>query len=332
VLVPALVRTKSGAPVFTLTADQFLLTDDDAPQTVSLDEDAGSQPLALVVAVQTGGAGTAHLDNYRNLGPLIEAVVGDVPHRIAVVRFDSTPELVQDFTPDLDVAGGRIQSLSAGDGGAAILDALAFSVDTLSKQPAEYRRAVLLISETFDHGSHIDVEEAVRKVSDTNTAIYSFGFSSPKAETKHEASRLGGDPEPGPAKGCMAKDPNADPATAQGRVAQTYDCLSLLAPPLRAAKIAAMLIVNSLRRNVPETVAHLTGGEFYEFKDGRSLERDLVTLSNHIPNRYFLSFHPQSPHPGLHTIRLKLKDYPNLVITARSSYWAESPAPAEAHP
>lgn len=32
VLVPALVRTKAGEPVFTLTADNFLLTDDDVPQ------------------------------------------------------------------------------------------------------------------------------------------------------------------------------------------------------------------------------------------------------------------------------------------------------------
>src|ERR1700733_11325628 len=38
VLVPALVRTKSGEPVFSLTADDFQLSDDDAPQKLSLEQ------------------------------------------------------------------------------------------------------------------------------------------------------------------------------------------------------------------------------------------------------------------------------------------------------
>jgi len=37
-----------------------------------------------------------------------------------------------------------------------------------------------------------------------------------------------------------------------------------------------------------------------------------------------LSFHPQSPHAGFHSLQLRLKDYPDLSVTARSSYWAVS--------
>jgi hypothetical protein len=54
------------------------------------------------------------------------------------------------------------------------------------------------------------------------------------------------------------------------------------------------------------------------------LEQSLLTISNHIPNRYVLSFQPQSPHPGLHTIDLHLKDHPKLAVTARRTYWADS--------
>src|SRR5215831_17912338 len=84
VLVPALVRNKAGEPVFSLTADDFTLTDDDVPQKLALEQDTDSEPLALVVAVQVGGAGARHLDDYRNLGSNIEAVVGNVPHRVAL--------------------------------------------------------------------------------------------------------------------------------------------------------------------------------------------------------------------------------------------------------
>src|SRR5271170_1651260 len=57
--------------------------------------------------------------------------------------------------------------------------------------------------------------------------------------------------------------------------------------------------------------------------DARALERSLATISNHIPNRYILSFQPQSPHPGLHVIGLTLPDYSKLAVTARTSYWVD---------
>jgi VWFA-related protein len=333
VLVPALVRTKSGELVFTLTAKDFTITDDGIEEKVALEENTDGEPLALVIAVETGGSGARQLDKYIHLATTIEAVVGNVPHKIAVVGFDSVPTLLQDFTSDLDVVDGAIRGLSPGNGGAAILDGLGFSIDLLRKQPPEYRRAILLLSETIDHGSHMKLREAVREISDTNTAIYSLGFSSSKSEIKGEASKLNNN-EPGPPGGCMAKDPNADSDT--NRAAQTWECLSEIAPPLRAAKMAVLLTMNGLRRNVPESVAQLTGGEYFHFGNARSLESSLLTISNHVPNRYVLSFQPQSPHPGLHVIELRLKDHPSLVVTARRNYWADLEGtrdpPPEPHP
>ncbi|MGD0761457.1 MAG: hypothetical protein ABR921_21370 [Candidatus Sulfotelmatobacter sp.] len=103
VLVPALVRTKSGELVFTLTAKDFTITDDGVEEKVALEENTDDEPLALVIAVETGGGGARQLDKYQRLATTIEAVVGNVPHRIAVVGFDSAPTLLQDFTSDLDV-------------------------------------------------------------------------------------------------------------------------------------------------------------------------------------------------------------------------------------
>jgi VWFA-related protein len=332
VLVPALVRTKAGEPVFTLTADDFLLTDDDVPQKLSLEQDTDSEPLALVVAVETGGAGARHLDDYRNLGSTIEAVVGNVPHRVALVSFDSEPRLLEDFTSDINAIATGLHDLDSGDSGAAILDGLKFSVEQLQKQPPEYRRAILLLSETVDHGSRIPTEDAVRAVSDTNTVIYSFAFSSTKTIVESRPSRTPGHSDPGPPGGCFANDPNADPSEKKGKGEKTYDCLSLLAPPLRVAKVAALLVASAMRRNPSETVAHLTGGEYYSFKDRRSLQKGMLTVSNHVPNRYVLSFRPDAPHPGLHTLKLQLKNYPNLEITTRRNYWAQDAIAANAQP
>src|ERR1700691_3589591 len=64
VQVPAMVRTKAGKLVFTLTADDFTLADDGVEQKVTLEQDTDSEPLALVIAIETGGAGTEQLDKY----------------------------------------------------------------------------------------------------------------------------------------------------------------------------------------------------------------------------------------------------------------------------
>jgi VWFA-related protein len=321
VLVPALVRTKSGAPVFTLTAQDFVVTDDGIEQKVTIDEDTGSDPLALVIVVETGGAGVRQLASYRHLGPSIEAVVGAVPHKVAVVQFDGAPQTALNFTPDLNAVGESLQNLEPGDRNAAILDSLRFSVDLLRRQPAAYRRAILLISETVDHGSQSSLEQALRDVSDTNTAIYSITFPSAKSAAKNELSQTLSSSTPGPAGGCMSRGPDVDPD--KNRFEQAYDCLSLLAPPLRIAKAAALLAADGLKHNAAESVARLTGGESFTFRDARSLERDVQAISHLLPNRYLLSFYPAAPHPGFHAVGVRLKNNPELVVTGRTGYWAE---------
>jgi hypothetical protein len=55
-----------------------------------------------------------------------------------------------------------------------------------------------------------------------------------------------------------------------------------------------------------------------------ALLRDLVAVSNHVPNRYLLSFQPLSPHSNFHVVELNLKDHPGMYIEARSGYWVDS--------
>jgi VWFA-related protein len=327
VLVPALVRNKAGQLVFTLKAGDFALTDDGIPQKLTLEQDTGAEPLALAVVLEGGGAAVRELAKYRALAPMIDTVVGGVPHEVAVIGFDSSPVLVQDFTPDDNAAGKAILALiddDNGDNGAATLDAIAFSVDLLRKQPLAFRRAILLISESNDHGSHVKLEDAVRAISDTNTAIYSFGFSSGGDELSQGSAKAINDPNPGPPHGCMGKDP--DPNATHNKAVQAYDCLGELLPPLALAKAAAIAATEGLKKNIPETVARVTGGEYFKLTSEKALERDLQTISNHIPNRYVLSFQPQAPHSGFHVIALKLPDFADLKVSARDGYWADTAA------
>jgi VWFA-related protein len=336
VLVPALVRNAKGEPVFTLKAGDFMVTDDGIKQTLKVDEETGSEPLALVIAVETGGAGRNKLQSYRNLGTLLGAVVGGVPHVVAVVAFDGAPTVMLGFTPDLDAAAEMLNRLDPGDKDAAVLDGLKFSIDLLRKAPAGYRRVVLLISETVDRDSEQKMDDVLRALSDTNTSIYSLAFSSGKSAAANYAyhelpvaktpngPELGDNVHQGPRHGCMGKD--TDPEATQNKADQAFDCLGLLAPPLALAKMAAIRMADGLKQNVPETVADLTGGEYFKFEKSKDVVRDLLEMSHHLPNRYVVSFQPTAPHAGFHAVELKLKDHPGLRVTARSGYWVDDEA------
>jgi VWFA-related protein len=327
VLVPALAKTKQGSVVFNLTANDFALTDNGIPQQLTLDTDTDSEPLALAICVETGGAGANHIEEYGHLDAILASLIGGVEHRVAVIGFDSAPHLLLPFTPETGSAAVKLAGLPKGNQGAAILDGVAFAVEQLRSQPANYRRAILLFSETIDQGSTTSLGEALRLISDTNTALYSFGFSSTKAELTHNAPGVqvfGYDHpnEPGPPHGCFSRA-GADAEYDGHYSRQVFDCLSVLAPPLRLAQMAYLTARNGLRVNTSSTLAELTGGEFFHYSNAKDLRQALIAVSHDVLQYYVLSFRPIPPTPGPHALHLEIKDHPSLTLTSRSAYWID---------
>jgi VWFA-related protein len=331
VLVPTFVKTKQGEIVFSLDTEDFTVTDDGVPQKIRLDPDADAQPLALAIVVQTGALGAMHVQDYRELQTVLEAIIGNVPHRVSVVSFDSRVRLEHASDEGTEHAAEVLDRLKPGDQGAAILDAMTFATAELARQPAQYRRAMLLLSETIDRGSQKSLDETLRAIDDTNTTIYSFAFSSTAADFKHEKAKL---PNPFmPTKysrtpynsgGCMAQ--GSDPDAHGKRSVQALDCAGDLLPPLRIARMTYLAAIDGMHRNIPETVATLTGGEYADFKDSKGLRQKLVAISNDVHNQYVLSFQPETPHPGLHSLSVTLRVKGDLVVTTRNAYWIDTPA------
>jgi VWFA-related protein len=322
--VPILVRTKGGEVVFELKADDFLLTDNGVPQHLTLDQDTDSQPLALAIVVETGGAGAGHLIDYRQLDSVLDLLIGNVEHRIAIIGFDSAPLLLMPFTPRTADASRQLANLDEGDQGAAILDGIALAIAQLRAQPMRYRRAILLLSETIDQGSKTTLDEALRLISDTNTAMYSFGFSSTRSVVSHEASKFRSS-EPAPEHGCFSRN-GADSEYEGHYSKQVLDCISQLAPPLRLATMTFLAARNGLRAKTAESIAQLTGGEFFHFHDAKDLKAGLIAVSNDVPNYYVLNFRPTSPTPGLHALHVETKGRPQLVLNSRREYWIDDDA------
>lgn len=320
--VPALVRTKAGQVVFALGADDFSLTDNGIAQKLTVDTESGSQPLALAIVVETGAAGARHLRDYTRLGPLLENLTENIEHRITLISFDSKPELLVPFTPQTPQATFQLANLQPGDNEAAILDAVAFAIAELRHQPPRFRRAVLLLSETVDQSSTTSLGDALRLIGTTNTAVYSFGFSSAGDAVRHENSKFNRRHEPGPAHGCFSRD-GADTEYSGHYGKQVLDCISDLAPPLRIGTMAYLAAHEGLRHNTAQSIAELTGGIFRSFRNGQDLEKDLNVLTRQMPNYYVLSFRPSVLSPGPHALHLTMKDRPDLSVFYRTGYWLD---------
>ena len=289
VLVPTLVESKTGEPVFNLTAKDFLLTDNGVEQKIHLDTETYNQPISIVVLVQVGRSAVREFYKYQGLPTMVDALAGNNQHRIAVVEFDSQPRMLQDFTGNSGLVEHAVYSIQPGDDGAAISDAVWYAVDMLQDEPPQNQRVIVLLSETRDHGSRTPITEVLRKIGQSDVIVYSLAFSAGRADL-FDFSGAGD---------------NAD----------------LLAP--------VRMAIAALRKNAAAAIPHMTGGQYLRFNSGKQLDSEMGMLANQVHNRYILSFQPSDPKAGLHMLSVNLRQPLDVRVLARASYWATSPTVME---
>ena len=325
VLAPTLVIKKSGEIVHGLSTKDFILEDNGMEQEIRLDDTPDAEPISLVVAVQNGGSANLQFDStsdqpsaldnpnrerrkssnasLNGLGTMVEGFLGETKSEVAVVTFDNRVALFQDFTEDVPATAKKLRELKgSGHYGAAILDAVSYSLDLLERRPKGRTRVLLLISENLDHGSVSKLDQVVQRVTLSNTLIYSVAFSPLRAEVVRDLK--GQNPEPAN----VGRDPNYHQPTA------TIDLPKML-----------FMATNAMRKNTARAIANLSGGEYSTFKNKRTFDGNLVALTNHVRNRYLLSFQPKNPQPGLHLISVRLRvPQRDIIVLARNSYWVSA--------
>jgi VWFA-related protein len=288
VVIPALVKSAQGEIVYGLGTKDFVVEDDGEEQAVHLDEAAEGQPVSMVIAIQRGRRANYEFPRIRGLAAMMDPLVAEGRGSVAIVEFDSQVQTAQEFTASSEKIAWTLKELQPGDGGAAILDAVDYSVKMLESAPRERQRVLLLISETRDHGSAAKVEDVVAAIGQSRTAVYALSFSPSRSNVLDTM------------RGNNLNEMNPSP--------------DLLAPLLMAAQ--------AMKKNMPKTVAAMTGGEYEMFATGKNFDLRMIDFSNHLHSRYLLSIEPKTPHAGLHQLKVRLRDPGNGTVLARTSYWA----------
>lgn len=78
---------------------------------------------------------------------------------------------------------------------------------------------------------------------------------------------------------------------------------------------------SAMQKNAGQTLARMTGGDFFRFDSEHEFESRMGDIENHVRNRYNFVFQPSTPLPGLHSLEVEVREQELNIVAARSMYW-----------
>jgi VWFA-related protein len=309
VLVPANITDAKGHTVAGLEAGDFQVLDNGRPQKAAVDSFAtGVAPIALVIAVQSSGISIPVLRKVQKIGAMIQPIITGERGCAAVLGFAQTVRWYQECTADPDLIERALFKLQAGDPKSGrMIDAVNQAIEHLRKRP-NVRRVLLLISESRDRGSETDLNDAIVAAQTAGVTVYAATYSAYKtAFTIRPSEDLPRAPVPE-----RPPVPPADPI-GPAEVPPTEQRVDLLGGIGELARLGKVKTTEAL------TIA--TGGASFPFTRLKGLEGAIQKLGADLHTQYLLSFTPENPTPGYHTIEVRVLNG-DYRIRARPGYWS----------
>lgn len=165
------VTDAQGAPVGSLTKDNFQLFEDDQPQKISLFSKESELPLSIVLDVDTS------LSTRRDLHLEIDSARG-FAHAIlrpqdalSIYGFSEVVDEAVPFTSDLKVIDRGLEHLHLG-AATALYDAVFVGAEAL--EPRQGRKVMVVITDGGDTMSKTDYQEALRAAQISEAIVYSI--------------------------------------------------------------------------------------------------------------------------------------------------------------
>jgi len=295
--VLATVRTKGGEIVANLTKDDFLLSEDNHPQTIKYFSRETNLPLILGLLVDTSGSQRNVLEEEETASyKFLDKVLREDLDKTFLAHFDFDTELLQDLTSSkqklrqaldgLEVPGpggrrggygGRGGGGRRGGGpggGTTLYDAVYLASDEIMRHQ-QGRKAVILLTDGVDHGSRESMGTAIEEAQRADTLIYSIMFEGEEAGGGIAGFGRIGPIEMGP---------------------EGYKVL--------------------------QKMSRETGGGFFEVSRKMSIDLIYRRIEEELRSQYSIGYTPDRPPDGyaFRTISLKAKRK-DLVVQARRGYY-----------
>ena len=164
-----------GRSVPNLTIDDFILEEDDEPQTITHLQPAAGLPISIGILLDTSGsmAGNKVRTAQRAIDSFLSLV--NAEDEIFIMTFDSQPKLLVDFTSDRTRLNNALRSGVRVSGSTSLYDSLYQGLQRV-KQGRHQKKAVLLVTDGEDNTSMTRPDKALRNIQEADMLVYSIGI------------------------------------------------------------------------------------------------------------------------------------------------------------
>jgi len=195
VQVPLLVTVSDGKGqlITNLKKENFRIFEDRRAQKIDSFSRELDRPLSIALLVDTSSSAYSHLDFERAAATdFFSKIVKPRKDRATVIGFNANPQMMADFTDDLDKLAAGLKKLEAG-GGTGVYDAIYESAQKkLAPEAGDRRKLIILISDGYDTASAYSLAEATEMAQKHNVVIYAISINKitdAKGEEKSEGNK-----------------------------------------------------------------------------------------------------------------------------------------------
>jgi len=182
VLVPVTVTDPLNRLVTGLERQDFFVYENNALQKLK-SFSAEDAPVSIGIIFDLSGSMTDKINRARN--SILEFLHTANPQdEFFVIGFNDRPELLTDFTSNVDNIESRLLTVKPGHR-TALLDAIYFGLNKM-KQAKNDRKALLVVSDGGDNRSRYTESEVRAVVRESDVQIYSIGIFDQYAPTREE--------------------------------------------------------------------------------------------------------------------------------------------------
>jgi VWFA-related protein len=318
--VLATVRDKHGKTISSLTKDDFALSEDGKPQTITYFTRETDLPLRLGLLVDTSLSQRRVLEEERTASYSFLDHLLRVDKDLAfVIHFDREVELLQEFTPSRPKLQAALQLLQTpqsdrgyggggggsgggsgggggyggGDGrgqhqrgaGTLLYDAVYLaSNELMGKQQG--RKALIILSDGVDHGSKETLATAIEVAQRADTVVYSILFKDDEGYGNRGGWSGAGGPMGGGRRG------------GRGPQQERPDGKKIL-----------------------EQISKETGGRLFEVSKKETVEKIYSEIEEELRNQYSLGYPlDKAAGVGYHRLQVTTKQK-DLIVQARDGYY-----------
>lgn len=189
VLIPVTVTDPLNRFVTGLEKEHFKVFEDKVEQQLSYfaSEDA---PLSIGLVFDTSGSMGSKMSKARQAVAQFFKTANP-EDEFFLVQFNDRPELIQDFTTNLEDIQNRLTFTQA-KGRTALLDAVYMALFNMKKKARNPRKALLIISDGGDNSSRYTESEVRNLVREADVQIYAIGIFEPISSRGRTAEELSG--------------------------------------------------------------------------------------------------------------------------------------------